>query len=217
MGWPVHFPKSHTNWAGFFRPRTLQKSYLAMFAARPTGQPRGGPPRPRPPLFRASTAPSRGHPPGIPSPAGTPAKVASQPTGHGPSRRNAAKTPSQLASPGVRPQAPGQLVTPGPRPSTNWRAATAAGVGPSRRPAQDRQPTGEVSCPWERPPRPGAPGAKPPSKRPALPDPLMGGCKHKSSQGRADAQRLVATRLLDRLHDPLGHFSRLQRIHPRAR
>lgn len=40
---------------------------------------------------------------------------------------------------------------------------------------------------------------------------------NKSSQGRADAQRLVATRLLDRLHDPLGHFSRLQRIYPRAR
>src|SRR5271165_5331896 len=35
---------------------------------------------------------------------------------------------------------------------------------------------------------------------------------NKSSQGRADAQRLVATRLLDRVHDPLGHFSRLQRI-----
>ena len=37
------------------------------------------------------------------------------------------------------------------------------------------------------------------------------------AKDRADAQRLVATRLLDRLHDPLGHFSRLQRIHPRAR
>ncbi len=58
----------------------------------------------------------------------------------------------------------------------------------------------------------------PPSKCPALPDQLMGRCKtNKSSQGRADAQRLVATRLLDRLHDPLGHFSRLQRIYPRAR
>ena len=57
-----------------------------------------------------------------------------------------------------------------------------------------------------------------PSKRPDLPDQLMGRCKtNKSSQGRADAQRLVATRLLDRLHDPLGHFSRLQRIYPRAR
>src|ERR1700744_5047673 len=58
---------------------------------------------------------------------------------------------------------------------------------------------------------------QPPSKRPALPDPLMGRCiTNKSSQGRADAQRLVATRLLDRVHDPLGHFSRLQRIYPRA-
>lgn len=63
---------------------------------------------------------------------------------------------------------------------------------------------------------PAVPGG-PPSKRPALPDPLVGGVVHKSSQGRADAQRLVATRLLDRLHDPLGHFSRMQRIHPRAR
>ena len=69
----------------------------------------------------------------------------------------------------------------------------------------------------------GIPGHRPlshtaPSKRPALPDPLVGGCVvNKSGQGRADAQRLVATRLLERLHDPLGHFSRLQRIHPRAR
>ncbi|PWY61824.1 hypothetical protein BO70DRAFT_304625, partial [Aspergillus heteromorphus CBS 117.55] len=29
------------------------------------------------------------------------------------------------------------------------------------------------------------------------------------AKDRADAQRLVATRLLDRLHDPLGHFSRV--------
>ncbi|PWY70895.1 hypothetical protein BO94DRAFT_609339 [Aspergillus sclerotioniger CBS 115572] len=56
-----------------------------------------------------------------------------------------------------------------------------------------------------------------PSNRPALPGLSVGVLLHKSSQGRADAQRLVATRLLDRLHDPLGHFSRLQRIHPRAR
>ena len=36
------------------------------------------------------------------------------------------------------------------------------------------------------------------------------------AKDRADAQRLVTTRLLDRLHDPLAHFSRLQRIYPRA-
>src|SRR5712664_115980 len=36
------------------------------------------------------------------------------------------------------------------------------------------------------------------------------------AKDRADAQRLVATRLLDRVHDPLGHFGRLQRIYPRA-
>ena len=33
------------------------------------------------------------------------------------------------------------------------------------------------------------------------------------AKDRADAQRLVTARLLERLHDPLGHFSRLQRIH----
>lgn len=47
---------------------------------------------------------------------------------------------------------------------------------------------------------------------------LMGRCVCTNlAKDRADAQRLVTTRLLDRLHDPLGHFSRLQRIHPRAR
>jgi hypothetical protein len=38
MGWSVRFPKSHTNWASFFRPRTLQKSYLVIFDLRSTGQ-----------------------------------------------------------------------------------------------------------------------------------------------------------------------------------
>jgi hypothetical protein len=33
---------------------------------------------------------------------------------------------------------------------------------------------------------------------------------------RADAQQLVITRLLDCVHDPLAHFSRLQRIHHSA-
>ncbi|OOO03871.1 hypothetical protein OAory_01072890 [Aspergillus oryzae] len=55
-------------------------------------------------------------------------------------------------------------------------------------------PTG-VSCPRSPLQAPGAAG------------PLGGRCGTQSSQGRADAQRLVATRLLDRLHDPLGHFS----------
>ena len=191
MGWSVRFPKSHTNWAGFFRPPTLQKSSLVLFAARPTGQRRGAsprPPRPRSPVHQLATAP----------------RDATRPR------------------PPVNWPAPGRVLVGAAQSKTlaNWRAARAgAAVRPSlsRRPAQGRRPTGEAPCPWERPPRPGPRERKSPSKRPALPDPLMGGCKHKSSQGRADAQRLVATRLLDRLHDPLGHFSRLQRIHPRAR
>src|SRR6478609_7154615 len=64
-------------------------------------------------------------------------------------------------------------------------------------------------------------GARPstaPLQAPGAAGPLDGEVlTNKSSQGRADAQRLVATRLLDRVHDPLGHFSRLQRIYPRAR
>jgi hypothetical protein len=40
---------------------------------------------------------------------------------------------------------------------------------------------------------------------------------NKSRPRRADAQRLVTTRLLDHLHDPLAQLGRLQRIHPRAR
>jgi hypothetical protein len=39
---------------------------------------------------------------------------------------------------------------------------------------------------------------------------------HKSRPKRADAQKLVTTRLLDYLHDPLARLGRLQRIHPRA-
>ena len=105
-----------------------------------------------------------------------------------------------------------------PRPSR--RPAATSQLSPHRLLAAstakaDRSSTGEYS-------RHLPPGRNPwqglPSKRPALPVPLMGRClTNKSSQGRADAQRLVATRLLDRVHDPLGHFSRLQRIYPRAR
>lgn len=39
---------------------------------------------------------------------------------------------------------------------------------------------------------------------------------NKSRPRRADAQKLVTTRLLDYLHDPLAQLGRLQRIHPRA-
>lgn len=58
----------------------------------------------------------------------------------------------------------------------------------------------------------------PPSKGPDLsPDAAWWeGVTTNLGKDRADAQRLVTTRLLDRLHDPLAHFSRLQRIYPRA-
>ncbi|KAK9605228.1 hypothetical protein V6Z94_010079 [Aspergillus fumigatus] len=77
----------------------------------------------------------------------------------------------------------------------------------------DPEGTGRHRCPPASPEKgvwaPSAPGAAGPVDGRCLPTNL--------AKDRADAQRLVATRLLDRLHDPLGHFSRLQRIHPRAR
>jgi hypothetical protein len=78
-------------------------------------------------------------------------------------------------------------------------------------------PTGERR--GRRDPGPARPGRAPaPLQAPGAAGALDGEVlTNKSSQGRADAQRLVATRLLDRVHDPLGHFSRLQRIYPRAR
>lgn len=63
-----------------------------------------------------------------------------------------------------------------------------------------------------------APTARSPLQAPGAAGPVDGEvCLTNLAKDRADAQRLVATRLLDRLHDPLGHFSRLQRIYPRAR
>jgi hypothetical protein len=55
--------------------------------------------------------------------------------------------------------------------------------------------------------------------RDAPPEGVAGGerCSHKSRPGRADAQWLVTTRLLDHVHDPLAQLGRLQRIRPRAR
>lgn len=100
----------------------------------------------------------------------------------------------------------------------NWRAPNTP--KPVRAPA----PTPKSAVvDWRVPPtaRPGPREARPstaPLQAPGTAGALDGEVlTNKSSQGRADAQRLVATRLLDRVHDPLGHFSRLQRIYPRAR
>ncbi|KAK9543519.1 hypothetical protein V6Z77_010183 [Aspergillus fumigatus] len=93
-----------------------------------------------------------------------------------------------------------------PRPSrpANWRESMEVEIprGPAVTGAPPRLRR-KVSGPLQ------APGAAGPVDGRCLPTNL--------AKDRADAQRLVATRLLDRLHDPLGHFSRLQRIHPRAR
>ncbi|KAJ5927708.1 hypothetical protein N7466_006664 [Penicillium verhagenii] len=115
---------------------------------------------------------------------------------------------------GATPYKPRRHWGPAPRPSPACRPSVVLS------PRRPRPPAHQLAAGRGRSSAGRGPRAReaPPSKRPALPGPLMGRCKtNKSSQGRADAQRLVATRLLDRVHDPLGHFSRLQRIYPRAR
>lgn len=78
----------------------------------------------------------------------------------------------------------------------------------------DPEGTGRHRCPPASPEK----GVWAPLQAPGAAGPVDGRCLPTNlAKDRADAQRLVATRLLDRLHDPLGHFSRLQRIHPRAR
>jgi hypothetical protein len=143
----------------------------------------------------------------------------------------------QLASSGVSKILPGRgRARPLAGPKANWPVCwtkqhltprrilrTGERPGPpeptSARPATAQVPRAD----WRVPPtaRRGPRGARPstaPLQAPGAAGALDGEVlTNKSSQGRADAQRLVATRLLDRVHDPLGHFSRLQRIYPRAR
>ncbi len=117
-----------------------------------------------------------------------------------------AADPRQLASP--PPRCPR---TPGPRQLANsrhYRPHHLARPCPGRQLASPPPPNATGS-------RPLIPRSPPGTRRCRIHDGEV--LTNKSSQGRADAQRLVATRLLDRLHDPLGHFSRLQRIYPRAR
>ncbi|PKX88278.1 hypothetical protein P174DRAFT_479210 [Aspergillus novofumigatus IBT 16806] len=113
-----------------------------------------------------------------------------RPTGHRPS------------SPGGGARGPLLPVRARARPSrtANWRGPMEG--GDPREPVVAGPPRlrRRVSGPLQ------APGAAGPVGGRCLPTNL--------AKDRADAQRLVATRLLDRLHDPLGHFSRLQRIHP---
>ena len=99
---------------------------------------------------------------------------------------------------------------------TSGRPAARAHLGP---------PTGVAPWRWRsegtgrrRSPRVPRERCLAPLQAPGAAGPVDGRCLPTNlAKDRADAQRLVATRLLDRLHDPLGHFSRLQRIHPRAR
>ena len=180
----------------------------------------GTPPSPAP--TGECPAPSTGTPP---SPANWPSRgvagvplrsfhLWSPPTTRGP------WSPVNWPGPRPRHRAPGSSLEP--------RAPAPAAAPHRPRPTVDfvpaaRSPAQAISANW-RATRPrkvrvtaGSPGRLPPPSARRCRTRWWEGVKDKSSQGRADAQRLVATRLLERVHDPLGHFSRLQRIHPRAR
>ncbi|PKX88186.1 hypothetical protein P174DRAFT_436316 [Aspergillus novofumigatus IBT 16806] len=116
---------------------------------------------------------------------------------------------------------PGQLAT-ALRHQAAARAGPAAGQG-ARRPSRTANWRGPMEGGDPREPVVAGPPrlrrrVSGPLQAPGAAGPVGGRCLPTNlAKDRADAQRLVATRLLDRLHDPLGHFSRLQRIHPRAR
>ena len=101
--------------------------------------------------------------------------------------------------------------------------ATGRQDGRKRKRTKQKIPRPHTSRRGNWPPYPPTEG--PEGSRPHIPPPAARPCRfHRwgeemptnRAKDRADAQRLVATRLLDRLHDPLGHFGRLQRIYPRA-
>ncbi|KAK9543526.1 hypothetical protein V6Z77_010190 [Aspergillus fumigatus] len=118
-----------------------------------------------------------------------------------PRAARAAMCPSQLVT-ALRHQAAAARGSPRPSRPANWRESMEVEI-PRDRPSPVPRVSGERCL------GPLSAGAAGPVDGRCLPTNL--------AKDRADAQRLVATRLLDRLHDPLGHFSRLQRIHPRAR
>lgn len=117
---------------------------------------------------------------------------------------------------------PPQGQSAGPNSTTRDASCELASAWGRQNPPQpDRRPPSpprRLASPRRRDAGPGGPPVHRPLQAPGAAGALDGEVlTNKSSQGRADAQRLVATRLLDRVHDPLGHFSRLQRIYPRAR
>ena len=180
----------------------------------------------------APAPPSSHRPSGSPRPRPPPANVrGSGPRPRGPAHPAPPRKPSELANwqtkaPVRRRQRPRCRK---PRGLAGGRARLPTGLAPregsqhhgvSQRPmtAMSASQLAKVSGHAARNRRGGHRGLLPPSRPPALPRAMMGRCVCTNlAKDRADAQRLVATRLLDRLHDPLGHISRLQRIHPRAR
>ncbi|XBQ93201.1 hypothetical protein V6000_008678 [Aspergillus fumigatus] len=226
-------------------PRQLgQPTGRRALACAPPPPPPPRPPRPpRPPfvaLARATLCSPRGRAPtGPPAPlnrlpsTGTLARAAAPfsytypPTSPGPS--SCAQTfPGPNVVPGGGPPAPADRAPPvRPCAPANWSLPF---VTRRRRRAGPRghlgRPTGESPWRWRSrgdrpspvPPASPEKGVWAPLQAPGAAGPVDGRCLPTNlAKDRADAQRLVATRLLDRLHDPLGHFSRLQRIHPRAR
>lgn len=114
-------------------------------------------------------------------------------------------------------RAPGAGTAQGPLRELADAAYAIIGLGQRAHPPKSSAVDWRVTSTARREPREARPSTAP-LQAPGAAGPLDGEVlTNKSSQGRADAQRLVATRLLDRVHDPLGHFSRLQRIYPRAR
>ena len=146
-----------------------------------------------------------------------PPTVQSSSLSHPPAPGHSACRRSKAPPPTGNPRRPSRGPLPGMGVPANWRP-----VPPHRAAATNRRIPHVAAANWRvcprRTQRARARRFPAPLQAPGAAGSIDGEVlTNKSSQGRADAQRLVATRLLDRLHDPLGHFSRLQRIYPRAR
>ncbi|PLB42857.1 hypothetical protein P170DRAFT_514699, partial [Aspergillus steynii IBT 23096] len=130
--------------------------------------------------------------------------------------------PQAPCPPGGAPPSP---ATPAPGPHEGaWAGEGSRGKNPGcrlpRRHPQvaPRWPTGPAPGQTAKPPvrpgewvplRPTGSGFRQRRRTPKTP--------RRGSRKPEEGTVVSATRLLDRVHDPLGHFSRLQRIHPRAR
>ncbi|PLB42948.1 hypothetical protein P170DRAFT_514685, partial [Aspergillus steynii IBT 23096] len=221
-------------------PRDLGRSHHVITPTRPPKAPSRANWSASGPLSRTSPLPARHHPPPCILPKPPPRQLVWRwatpgPFDQAPDHPRTAPVPFRSGAhppPDLLPQAPcppggapPSPATPAPGPHEGaWAGEGSRGKNPGcrlpRRHPQvaPRWPTGPAPGQTAKPPvrpgewvplRPTGSGFRQRRRTPKTP--------RRGSRKPEEGTVVSATRLLDRVHDPLGHFSRLQRIHPRAR